>query len=77
VSIRSSRPKLQKLIEDEVDDQDAVQRLIELSETINADLEKYDKLRKGDFQGASQVTVKPMYLSHTQGKATDELVPVL
>jgi len=61
VSIRSSRPKLQKLIEDEVEDQDAVQRLIELSETINADLEKYDKLRKGDFQGASQVTVKPMY----------------
>jgi hypothetical protein len=49
------------LIEDEVDDQDVVQKLIELSETINADLEKYDKLRKGDFQGASQVTVKPMY----------------
>jgi len=54
---------LQKLIEDEADDQDAVQKLIELSETINADLEKYDKLRKGDFQGASQVTVKPMYHS--------------
>ena len=68
MSIRSSRPKLQKLIEDEVDDQDAVQRLIELSETINADLEKYDKLRKGDFQGASQVTVKPMYHSRTQRK---------
>jgi hypothetical protein len=68
---------LQKLIEDEVDDQDAVQRLIELSETINADLEKYDKLRKGDFQGASQVTVKPMHDSRTQGKDTDELVPVL
>ena len=61
MSIRSSRPKLQKLIEEETDDQDAVQKLIELSEVINADLEKYDKLRKGDFQGASQVTVKPMY----------------
>jgi hypothetical protein len=38
-----------------------VSKLIELSSTINADLEKYDKLRKGDFAGASQVTIKPMY----------------
>ena len=57
-SIRGSTPKLQKLVEDEADDAEAVTKLLELSETINADLEKYDKLRKGDFQGASQVTVK-------------------
>jgi hypothetical protein len=56
---------LQKLIEDEADDAEAVTKLMELNETINADLEKYDKLRKGDFRGASQVTVKPMYYSLT------------
>ena len=60
VSIRGSRPKLQKLIEEESDDSVAVAKLLELSETINGDLEKYDKLRKGDFQGASQINVKPM-----------------
>ena len=50
------------MIEDEADDTEAVQRLLELSSTINADLEKYDKLRKGDFEGASRVAVKPMYV---------------
>lgn len=60
MSIRGSRPKLQKMIEEETEDQEAVGRLLELSEVINADLEKYDKLRKGDYEGASQVTVKPI-----------------
>lgn len=49
------------MVEDEGDDAEAVTKLLELNETIKADLEKYDKLRKGDFQGAQQVTIKPMY----------------
>ena len=49
------------MIQEEADDEEAVGKLLELSSTINADLEKYDKLRKGDFEGASQVTIKPMY----------------
>jgi ADP-ribosylation factor-binding protein GGA len=61
VSIRASRPNLQKMVEEEADDPDAVSKLLELGSMIDADLEKYEKLRKGDFQGASQVTVKPMY----------------
>src|SRR5271156_1566175 len=48
------------MIEEEAEDQEAVAKLLELSEMINADLEKYDKLRKGDYEGASQVTVKPI-----------------
>jgi ADP-ribosylation factor-binding protein GGA len=61
ISIRASAPRLQKMIQEEADDEEAVAKLLELSSTINADLEKYDKLRKGDFEGASQVTVKSMY----------------
>jgi ADP-ribosylation factor-binding protein GGA len=61
ISIRASAPRLQKMIQEEADDEEAVGKLLELSSTINADLEKYDKLRKGDFSGASQVTIKPMY----------------
>jgi ADP-ribosylation factor-binding protein GGA len=64
MSIRGARPKLQKMVEDEADDPEAVNKLLELSEAINADLEKYDKLRRGDFEGAQKVKVKPMYL-HT------------
>jgi hypothetical protein len=62
VSIRAARPALQKMIEDEAEDTAAVAKLLELSQTINADLEKYDLLRKGDFQGAQEVVVKPMYV---------------
>ena len=61
ISIRAARPKLQKMIEEEAEDAEAVTKLLELSEAINADLEKYDLLRKGDFQGAAQVTVKSMF----------------
>ena len=60
-SIRGAVPKLKKMIEDEAEDQEAVGKMLEISETITADLERYDKLRKGDFQGASQVNIKPMY----------------
>ena len=60
-SIRGAGPKLQKMVEDEAEDQEAVAKLLELKEIIEADLEKYDRLRKGDFQGAQHVVVKPMY----------------
>lgn len=61
ISIRASAPRLQKMVEEEADDAEAVTKLLELNETIKADLEKYDRLRKGDFQGAQQVSIKPMY----------------
>jgi ADP-ribosylation factor-binding protein GGA len=60
MSVKASRPKLQTMVEDESEDTDAVTKLLELREMIDADLEKYDKLRKGDYAGASQVTVKAM-----------------
>jgi ADP-ribosylation factor-binding protein GGA len=50
------------MVEEEADDAEAVTKLLELNETIKADLERYDRLRKGDFQGAQQVSIKPMYL---------------
>jgi hypothetical protein len=61
ISIRASAPRLKKMVQEEGDDTEAVTKLLELNETIKADLEKYDKLRKGDFQGAQQVAIKPMY----------------
>ena len=58
MSIKASRPKLQQMIQDESEDAEAVAKLLELGGMIDANLEKYDKLRKGDYAGASQVTVK-------------------
>ena len=64
MSIKASRPKLQKMIEDEAEDGEAVAELLALGDMIDMDLEKYDKLRKGDFEGASHVTIKPMYVPY-------------
>ena len=50
------------MIEEESEDHEAVDKLLQLSQIINADLEKYDMLRKGDFEGASNVIVKPLYI---------------
>ena len=74
------------MVEEEGDDAEAVTKLLQLNETIKADLEKYDKLRKGDFQGAQQVTIKPMYsrlwwvmliVERVQGKPPMAVLPVL
>jgi ADP-ribosylation factor-binding protein GGA len=70
LSIRGSQPKLQKLVEDEADDTEAVSKLLELSQLITADLERYDKLHKGDFHGASQVVVNPLSEPITPTKKT-------
>ena len=59
-SVRGAKPKLLKLIEEESNDEEAVSKLTSLAETITADLEKYDKLRNGDFEGARKVSVKSM-----------------
>jgi ADP-ribosylation factor-binding protein GGA len=47
-------------VEDEADDTEAVSKLLELNQLIAADLERYDKLRKGDYQGAAAVVVNPL-----------------
>jgi ADP-ribosylation factor-binding protein GGA len=47
-------------VEDEADDTEAVSKLLELNQLIAADLERYDKLRKGDFHGAAAVIVNPL-----------------
>jgi len=71
ISIRGSQPKLQKLIEDETDDTEAVSKFIELSELITADLQRYDMLRKGDYERASNVTVKPLYIPSPNSNACE------
>ncbi|ORY84510.1 putative ADP-ribosylation factor-binding protein C25H2.16c, partial [Protomyces lactucae-debilis] len=54
-SIRNAQPKLQKMCEDESEDQEAVGKLFELNDSINSIVTKYDLLRKGDFAAAQRV----------------------
>lgn len=54
-SIRNAQPKLQKMCEEESDDQDAVQQLFELNDSINSIVAKYEHLKAGDFAGAQRL----------------------
>lgn len=54
-SIRNAQPKLQKMCEDESDDQAAVARLFELNDSINSIVGKYDHLKRGDFAAAQRL----------------------
>lgn len=54
-SIRNAQPKLQKMCEEESDDQDAVQQLFELNDSINSIVAKYDAIKNGDFEGAQRM----------------------
>ncbi|CCG80691.1 Putative uncharacterized protein [Taphrina deformans PYCC 5710] len=54
-SIRNAQPKLQKMCEEESDDQAAVQQLFELNDSINSIVAKYEHLKRGDFAGAQRL----------------------
>lgn len=56
-SLKVAQPKIQKIIEEEQDDEDAVQNLLKINDTVNSLVEKYNLLKAGDVQNASKVHV--------------------
>ncbi|KAF3903297.1 hypothetical protein AA313_de0201888 [Arthrobotrys entomopaga] len=54
-TLRNAQPKLHKMAEEESDDAEAVAKLFTLNDTINATIEKYKLLKKGDYAGAAAV----------------------
>ncbi|KAK6349896.1 hypothetical protein TWF696_006156 [Orbilia brochopaga] len=54
-TLRNAQPKLHKMAEEESDDAEAVAKLFTLNDTINATIEKYKLLKKGDHAGAAAV----------------------
>lgn len=56
-SLKVAQPKIQKIIEEEQDDEEAVQNLLKINDTVNSLVEKYNFLKAGDVQNASKVHV--------------------
>uniref|UniRef100_A0A060T5R1 ARAD1C14498p n=1 Tax=Blastobotrys adeninivorans TaxID=409370 RepID=A0A060T5R1_BLAAD len=56
-ALRNTRPKIQRMIQEEKDDHEATVKLIALNDYINSLVDKYDKLRNGDSAGASAVKI--------------------
>lgn len=56
----TAQPKIQKMVEEESDDVEAVVKLLELNDIINTIVEKYTLIKKGDINAARALpTVAP------------------
>lgn len=51
-ALKTAQPKIQKMIEEESDDHEAVVKLLELNDIINTTVERYNLVRKGDLDAA-------------------------
>ncbi|CAZ83715.1 unnamed protein product [Tuber melanosporum] len=51
-ALKTAQPKIQKIIEEEGEDPDAVVKLLELNDVINTTVERYNFVKRGDLNSA-------------------------
>lgn len=56
-SLKTAQPKIQKLIQEENDDEDAVTKLLALNDNIHKLLERYTSLKSGDTSGSADLNL--------------------
>lgn len=55
-ALQSAHPKIQKMCEEESDDPEAVNKLLEINDSIHRTIERYKLMKKGDFDAASRIS---------------------
>ncbi|KAL1968916.1 hypothetical protein VTN77DRAFT_1277 [Rasamsonia byssochlamydoides] len=54
-ALQSAYPKIQKMIDEESDDTEAVEKLKQINDSIRRTIERYKLVKKGDLEGASKI----------------------
>lgn len=70
-ALKSAQPKIQKMCEEESDDQEAVAKLFEINDSIHRTIERYNLIKKGDIDGASKIPKGTLGTSTGVGKNAD------
>ena len=70
-SLQSAQPKIQKMCEEESDDQEAVAKLFEINDSIHRTIERYKLIKKGDLEAASKIPKGTLGTSTGVGKNAD------
>ncbi|KAI9680854.1 MAG: hypothetical protein M1817_004294 [Caeruleum heppii] len=70
-SLQNAQPKIQKMCEEESDDQEAVAKLFEINDSIHRTIERYKLVKKGDLDGASKIPKGTLGTSTGVGKTAD------
>lgn len=69
-ALSSAQPKIQKMCEEESDDHEAVAKLLEINDSIHRTVERWKLLKKGDIEGANNISKGGPIPSSSSGKAT-------
>ncbi|KAL8746121.1 MAG: hypothetical protein Q9190_001815 [Brigantiaea leucoxantha] len=70
-ALKSAQPKIQKMCEEESDDQEAVAKLFEINDSIHRTIERYTLIKKGDLDAASKIPKGTLGTSTGVGKNAD------
>lgn len=54
-ALQSAQPKIQKMCEEESDDAEAVNKLLEINDSIHRTIERYKLIKQGDIVAASKI----------------------
>lgn len=54
-ALQSAHPKIQRMCDEESDDSEAVNKLLEINDSIHRTIERYKLMKKGDFDGATSI----------------------
>ncbi|MCJ1302906.1 hypothetical protein MMC08_005711, partial [Hypocenomyce scalaris] len=54
-ALQSAQPKIQKMCEEESDDQEAVAKLLEINDSIHRTVERYKLIKQGDLDAALKI----------------------
>lgn len=54
-ALQSAHPKIQRMCEEESEDPEAVNKLLEINDSIHRTIERYKLMKRGDFDGATSI----------------------
>ena len=70
-ALQNAQPKIQKMCQEESDDQEAVNKLLQINDSIHRTIDRYKLVRKGDLEGASKIEKGTVGISTGVGKNAD------
>ncbi|KAL8729594.1 MAG: hypothetical protein Q9181_004953 [Wetmoreana brouardii] len=70
-ALQNAQPKIQKMCQEESDDQEAVNKLLQINDSIHRTIDRYKLVKKGDLEGASKIEKGTVGISTGVGKNAD------
>lgn len=70
-ALQNAQPKIQKMCQEESDDQEAVAKLLQINDSIHRTIDRYKLIKKGDLEGASKIEKGTVGISTGVGKNAD------